>query len=639
MSIYRQFWLAILVTTVCAFSGSFIVGMLSARHYLEEQLAIKNADNAAALALSISQQATQDPVTQELLVAAQFDTGHYELISLADPFGKIVVQRASQPEAGDVPSWFVRLFPIDSIPGTAQVTSGWKQIGAIKIIGHSHFAHAELWRSAVRQLMFFALGGMLVGLCGMLMVRRLHRPLASVVAQADAISERRFITIPAPGVPELDHLANAMNSMVTRLKSMFEEQSSHLESLRKEANHDPLTGLVNRRYFQNRLQELLESDESASDGTLLLLRVPDLIELNRRFGHDAVDELLRQIGQAIESLARMHEDALAARLNGSDFALLLPGTEDGRPAAESLLAHIREVMLGWPGIDALAQIGLGHYRPGMSSGSVLARVDRALAAAEAEGGNTWQSARDETSGFQPVNATEWTRQIEQAITAGRLRLAEFPVSNLAGKTLHHECLLRLRTSDTGEWLAAGQFMPMAVRLKLTTDLDLAAVRMALTRLANTEGDVAVNLAAESVADESFRLELQRLLQQTPTSARLWLEIPESGLFRHFTAVRALRDELSGLNVRFGIEHMGRRFQSVGQLQELGLHYIKVDAVFIRGVDTNHGNQAFLKGLASITRGMGIKLVAEGVQTDEELVLLPELGFDGATGPAVTAGTR
>ena len=639
MSLYRQLWLAVIATTLIAFSGSFVLGMLSARGYLEEQLGIKNADNAAALALSISQQPNKDRVTQELLVAAQFDSGHYQAIRFADPYGKIVVERSGASTADDVPQWFTRLFPIESTPGTAQITSGWQQIGSITVISHASFAYRELWRNSIQMFAWFVLAGIATGLIATLVLRRLQRPLAAVVAQAEAIGERRFVTIPSPGVPELDSLAGAMNSMVARLKSMFDEQASRIEDLRRKANHDPLTGLANRSYFQNRLQATLESDESAEEGYLLLIRVPDLPELNRRLGREAVDALLGRIGRSIEQTAKTHDESFAARLNGADFAVLLPGVSDGRLIAEKILSGLRALAPLDAGIETIAQIGIGHFDRGMSVGAVLARTDRALAAAESSGGNNWQTARDEDSAFQPANTADWVRQIRTAITAKRIRLAAYPVRSIDARLLHDELMLRVQIDPAGDWLAAGQILPMASRVRLTGELDLAAIDLALARLRTGEVAVAVNLAAESAESEEFRRELLRRLHSTPLAGRFALEVSEHGLLRHFAAVRSLREAMAGSGCGFGVEHVGRRFGEIARLQELGLDYIKVDASFIRGIDANPENRAFLEGLASIAHGMGAKVIAEGVQTSAELAALPRLGFDGATGPAVTSLTR
>ncbi|HXE38119.1 MAG TPA: LapD/MoxY N-terminal periplasmic domain-containing protein [Azonexus sp.] len=123
MSLFRQLWLAVIVSTLIAFAGSFVASMLTARQYLEAQLAIKNNDNASSLALSLSQ-LDKDPVTIELQVAAVYDSGQYAAVRLIDPQGKLMIDKTSPALDDDVPAWFLRLFPIASQPGRAQVSSG-----------------------------------------------------------------------------------------------------------------------------------------------------------------------------------------------------------------------------------------------------------------------------------------------------------------------------------------------------------------------------------------------------------------------------------------------------------------------------------------------------------------------------------
>lgn len=635
MSLYRQLWIAVIATTLIAFSGSFVLGMFSARKYLEEQLELKNADNASALALSVSQQPSKDRVTLELLVAAQFDNGHYQEISMIDPFGKLIAVRRGTMAADDAPRWFTLLFPIESTPGTAHITNGWQQVGTISVVSHAGFAYRELWRNTRQLFSWFIFAGLATGSLATLVVRRLHRPLGSVVAQAEAIGERRFVTIPTPGVPELDSLAGAMNSMVTRLKSMFDEQASRIEDLRRKANYDPLTGLANRSYFENRLRAALESHELAERGSLLLIRVPDLPDLNRELGRKAVDELLRKVGHAITVATKEDEDWFAARLNGADFAVLLPGRPDGSLAAEMILAHLRRLIPIEPGIDTIAQIGVGSYAFGMSIGAVLARADRALAAAEAIGGNNWQAARDEDSAFQPDNSTDWTRQIRNIIAAGRIRLASYPARTTSGQLYHDELMLRVQANEADSWITAGQIMPMASRVRLTGELDLAMIDLALNRIRTNPGPVAVNISAESAESDSFRVTLLRRLHSASAAGLIALEVSEQGLFRHFTAVRSLREAVAGSGCGFGVEHAGRRFAQMSGLQELGLDYLKIDASFITGIDSNPENRSFLAGLISIAHGMGMQVLAEGVRNEAELAAVIALGFDGATGPAIT----
>jgi EAL domain-containing protein (putative c-di-GMP-specific phosphodiesterase class I) len=178
---------------------------------------------------------------------------------------------------------------------------------------------------------------------------------------------------------------------------------------------------------------------------------------------------------------------------------------------------------------------------------------------------------------------------------------------------------------------------MAERLRLTPQLDLAAISLGLDNLESDPAlpGLAINLSASSVEDAAFRRRLLGLLAQKPSAtARLWLEVAETGAFKHLAAFRALCQGIKGTGCRLGIEHFGHQFSQVGQLHDLGLDYLKVDASFVRGLDENTGNQAFLKGLSAIAHGIGMQVIAEGVVADVELEALAGVGFDGATGPAI-----
>jgi len=267
---------------------------------------------------------------------------------------------------------------------------------------------------------------------------------------------------------------------------------------------------------------------------------------------------------------------------------------------------------------------------------VLAQVDVALAAAEAEGGTTFREAQLSTD-LAPRSAEEWARLLDAAISARRLRLVSFPVAATGGGILHHECPLRLQLEESGEWLPAGNFLPMAERLKLTARLDREAVRLGLQMLAGDTAlpGVAINLSASSLADPAFLPDLASLLQTHAGEApRFWLEVAEAGALRHFDALKALAALVKKGGAHIGIEHLGRQFSQVGVFQQLGLDYFKVDASFIREVQLNAGNRSFLQGLTLIAKGIGVLVIAEGVASTAELQTLREIGFDGATGPAI-----
>ena len=635
MSLFRQLWLAVIVSTLIAFVGSFAVSMMTARQYLEEQLAIKNNDNAASLALSMSQM-DKDPVTLELQVAALFDSGQYARIQVRDPEGLTLIEKTSPAVSDDVPAWFARLFPIASRPGSAQISTGWTQFGTVELVSHNRFAYRELWQGGWRLLMWFSLGGVLAGFLGMQILRRIKRPLDAVVGQARAISERRFIRIEEPATPELKSLARAMNVMVGRVKAMFEEEASRLEQVRREATLDPLTGLANRAYFMNRLAIALNDEDAPTRGSLIMLRLADLAGINRCAGRETADEVLRRTGAALRELAEKNPGAEAARLNGADFTLLLPGQNDPQPACQQLLAALQSLVAAQllPE-NAIGHLGSSVYQHNEPVPQLLARVDAALAAAELQGPLAAQHVAEQSHCSASTQA-DWRSILTDALKDQRLRLIEFPVADSNGLLLHLECPLRLQAEESGDWINAGSFMPVASRLSMTSELDLAAVKLALDRLAAGLPAVAVNLAGASLIVPDFTPRLLSLLQQRRELAgKLWLEVAESGAFQYFDAFLAFSLALRPLGCRLGIEHFGRQFSQIGRLHDIGLDYLKVDGSFIRNIHGDNGNQAFLKGLCNIAHGIGLTVIAEGVNNAEELATLPALGFDGATGPAVS----
>ena len=635
MSMYRQLWLAIIVSMLLALAGSLLASLISARAYLEQQLSIKNADNAAALALSLSQQ-TPDVVTVELAVAALFDSGHYESIRVHDPNGRLIVERVAAPGNPGAPDWFVSHLPILADPGEAQITSGWAQLGTVTLVSHSRFGYQALWTSTQEMVAALTLASLIGGYLGSLILRRLRRPLQAVIDQAVAITNRRFVKIAEPDVPELHQLAEAMNSTVERLKAMFDEEAARLETVRREANFDPLTGLANRDYLIGALRSVLD-DEQSRGGTLLLLRVADLVGINRRLGREGTDDLLRRVAATISTSAAPIPEALPARMNGADFALLLPGQTTGREFAAGVLEALVKTLEPFVDGGPSAYIGIGRFARGAGLRVVLSQIDAALIAAEAEGSNDIREAAIDGGDELPESNEEWARLIRQALDRRQLKLVSFPVVDLQHRLLHEECPLRLRLDGSDEWLAAGRFLPVAEKLGLVPALDLAAMALGLGELeARRElPGLAINLSASTVADPASLHAIEALLKKHRGAAsRLWIEVAETGVFKHLDTFRDLCRILRGFHCQVGVEHFGRQFSQIGQFHDLGLDYIKFDAGFIRKLDTNPGNQAFLKGAATIARGIGLRVIAEGVVADAEFAALAAAGFDGATGPGV-----
>ena len=639
MSLIKQLWLAIIVVITIAFGGSMVVSVLSARHYLEQQLQVKNIDNATALALSLSQ-LTKDPVMIELQVSAQFDAGHYRFIRIVSPTGQVLVERAFTGQQQGAPVWFTKMIPIQALPGQAQIQDGWKQYGTVMLASHEQYVYASLWEGTLELLLWFVIGSVAAGLVGRLAIRMITRPLGDVVRQAEAVSERRFLRIDEPATPELRSVVRAMNSMADRLKALFSEETTRLEVLRQKVNFDALTGLASRKHFMSQLRERLIGDGFSDQGSLLVLRLNDLDALNSQLGHQRTDELLQQLGTVLNQSAQGHVGHLTGRLRGGEFAVVCPTNSSPVQAATELHQRLtRDWLANWDvQVPDLFHLAAVPYQRDEAVGDLLSRADEALARAAVMKPNSWYAAdaADVGSGRTVRTAEQWRHLLTEAVAGGKLKLTFYPVIGSDTRVaLHREGVIRLQIDDAGTLLPAGDFMPMAAQLHQSASVDLQVVKLAIVHLRATPGHIAVNLAAETIADFNFRRELQQLLQANPDLCkRLLLEVTEYGVFKQFDAFRDLVNTVKPMGCRVGIEYFGQQFAVSNKLSDLGLDYIKVDPSYLHEIAQNPGNQEFLKGLCNMARNFGIVVIALGVESDDDLPLLASLGFDGVTGPGV-----
>lgn len=637
MSLVKQLWIAIVLVMTVAFGGSLVVSVLSARHYLEQQLQVKNIDNATSLALSMTQM-EKDPVTLELQVAAQFDAGHYRFIRVTSPTGEVLVERTYQGKLEGAPQWFADLIPIHAQAGTALIQDGWKQFGTLTLSSHDQYVYQSLWRGTLELLLWFVLGSVASGAIGTLAVRIITRPLKDVVSQAQAIAERRFLTVTEPRTPEFRAVSHAMNGMVERLKTMFAEEAVRLDALRNKVNRDAVTGLANRDYFMSHLREVLSGEQFGSVGSLVLVRLAHLNELNAKLGHQRADQLLKELGDVLQDGALPNTGQRAGRVKGGEFAVVCPTFDSPTEAALHVLNRLQATWQpkweqDFPDLFHLAAV---RYQRNQSVGDLLTRADQALAHARAKGPNSTHVVEEGATKVS-IPAEQWRTLLTEAVKGGQLSLAYFPVVRGAqgNQSLHQEGMIRLQMDASGQLLSAGDFMPMAASLNLTAPIDLGVVKLAIEHLHNVAGDVAVNLSAETIANFGFRNDLIALLQSYPSLCqRLLFEVPEYGVFRQFDAFRDLMRSLKILGCRVGIEYFGQRFAESSKLADLGLDYIKVHPSYVRGISENAGNQEFLKGLCGMAHALGIVVIAQGVENQSDLPLLAQLGFDGATGPGV-----
>ncbi|MEJ6001679.1 bifunctional diguanylate cyclase/phosphodiesterase [Paucibacter soli] len=635
MSLIRQIWLLVLSVVLLSLLGSVVVSTGSLRQLMQTQLQLKNGDNANALALAMSQQGG-DAELMALLISAQFDTGAYESVVWKRNDGSIAFERHAPPLlASKAPGWFLSLTPIPTEAGVAKVSNGWNAVGSVEVKSQSAYAHDALWSSTLRSALLLLALGSLAGLAALAVLRRIRQPLDAAVAQANAVVRGEFGTVDESKVPELQRLTGAMNSMVLRVKSMFEAQAEQLQVLRQQAHCDALTGMSHRKQFLAELESALSRDEGPSHAGLVLLRLRDLAGLNQSLGHAATDQLLVAIARAIQVYPERVHGCLAGRLNGADFALWLPAPRVAAETAEALAEALRASL---PAFGSGIQVALGAIElPRERAASHwFAQADVALARAEAGSGVVVQAlvAAEPERYLQGERA--WRLQISEALQARRARLLEFPVIDRERRLVHLECPLQLRLDEQAEFENAARWLPLAVRNRLTAEVDLCAIALALEANAHDEQWRCVNVAPASLLDGGFVARVRELVFHAPQAARrLGLELAESAATHHFELLHELGRQLRPLGVRLGLEHAGAGLAQVDRLYQAGLDYVKLDSAVVSGVSGDAARAAFVRGMVIMLRSLTLKVYAEGVTDALDVQALWDCEIDGVTGPWAT----
>jgi len=632
MTLFRQIGLLLIAVLLLALAGAVGVNLTAARDTLATQLRIKNADNAQSLALALSQQ-RGDAALMELLLAAQFDTGFYQRVRLLRADGSVAFARQADIVPQRAPAWFARAWPIESVPGRAQVSDGWRALGQVEIVSHGAFAHDELWRGGARSLAWMAAIGVVALALAAAGVRRIRRPLDATVAQANALVDGRYLQVEEPRVPELARVARAMNGMVERVRRLFEAQAAQVEQLRREAHEDRVTALPHRAHFVERFAALLADDGGASTGSLLLVRLAALADLNRDLGRDATDRALAALAGVLRGWPV--EGALAGRLNGADFALALPGVRPADAPAEALAAALREALLA---IDARIAAHLGAVAwqgSGERPGPLLARADLALA--RAESGAAFAFHTEQAGDAAASGQEDWHRRLLAALAAERAQLVGYPVIDAAGGLVHLESPLRVQLDEHGAYEPALRWLPLAQRSRLLPAIDLTAVRLALRSIASDGHPRAVNLALASIADGGFAAGLREQLAAAPQAAsKLWLEVGEGAAVEQFELLRAFATLVRPLGVKFGLEHAGHALHRLPRLVELGLDYVKLDASLVRGAGRDDAVRRFVAGCAGLLAALPVTVGAEGVDDEADAKALWACGVQAITGPWASA---
>jgi diguanylate cyclase (GGDEF)-like protein/PAS domain S-box-containing protein len=420
-----------------------------------------------------------------------------------------------------------------------------------------------------------------------------------------------------------------------------------------QASHDSLTGLVNRREFERRLSDLIDTGKSQRrEHALLFMDLDNFKAVNDTCGHSAGDELLRQLTTIM--LARMRGSDTLARLGGDEFGALLESCplDQALRIANAMRETVREFRFVWEGKTFSVGMSIGLVPIDAASGD----VNQVLATADACCYEAKNRGRDLVQVYRPTDADlsgkhqelQIVSQINRAFELGQFRLYRQRIAALdpaARHGMHYEVLIRM-VDRAGNLVPATGFMPAAERYNLLTSIErwvvsslveflhrqCAAQAAAPDPHGGERGFYSVNISGASINDKSFPDFLRNLLTryQLP-SGLLCLEITETTAISNLSKAAELMHELKGMGCRFALDDFGTGMSSFAYLKYLPVDFLKIAGVFIKDMATDPMDYAIVDSINRISHILGMRTVAESVEDATILARITELGLDYAQG--------
>ncbi len=421
-----------------------------------------------------------------------------------------------------------------------------------------------------------------------------------------------------------------------------------------QASHDALTGLVNRREFERRLTELIETARTQHrEHALMYLDLDNFKAVNDTCGHSAGDELLRQLTTIM--LTRMRGSDTLARLGGDEFGALLDSCppEQAVRIANATRETVREFRFVWEGKTFNVGVSVGLVPINADSGNinqVLAAADSCCYEAKKQGRDRVQVYRPEDTGSEGRHQEmELVSEINRAFELGRFRLYRQLIAPLGGDPQHephYEILIRMLDRD-GNPVPATGFMPTAERYNLLTSIERWVVSSLVeflhrqwtsgaiprdSRGGGERGFYSVNISGASINDKSFPDFLRNLLTryQLP-SGLLCFEITETTAISNLSKAAELMHELKGMGCRFALDDFGTGMSSFAYLKYLPVDFLKIAGVFIKDIVADPMDNAIVDSINRISHILGMRTVAESVEDAAILERIRELGLDFAQG--------
>ena len=439
----------------------------------------------------------------------------------------------------------------------------------------------------------------------------------------------------------------ALQEGIAEIRAMMTEQFKNTTSLEMEAHVDSLTGIENRNRFVQFYEKQIVQESPVKFGVLLITRCSELQTINQVHGYNSGDNYIIKVADIIKNALTTLPTGKLFRLNSSDFATIL--INEKLKVAED---YARELNIKFNDyqqlneLDSVAFTGLVYFDKSKPLGELLALADTGVSVAQTQKSNSWYSQTDInilTDNSANFGSQNWRQEIDSVLDGGRINLLIQPIQPSGrNNRVYGEILARFLNAN-GDMLPTATFIAMAEKLDKIIQVDRLIIETAIKEITSKnmlDSSYGINISARSINDEHFMIWLERKLLREPGAApRLVFEISELGLQQNIKTAKRLVDMLHRVGSRVTVERFGVGLTSFKFFRDLTPDFIKMDSSYTRDIDDDKNNQYFLRLMVDLAHRLGINVLAESVESQEEKHTLEKLFIDGCQGYYVGKPTQ
>jgi diguanylate cyclase (GGDEF)-like protein len=634
MTLFKQIALALSLLLITILTTVLVMNFKAASQSVEERLYEDAKNTASSLSLSLGS-AQGDISMMSTMINANFDSGTYQYISLVDVDGELLYERQKESEQLNVPQWFLNSFHLEAPVASANVSAGWSQVGILNVQSDVAYAYTQLYTITKNLLILFGFISVVGLILLNLLLVAILKPLKGVQRQAEAVMNNKFIIQEKiPYTKEFRDVVLGMNNMVSKVKTMFDKANAELRQQKEREYIDPVTKLKNRKYLIDKLPEYLKIDAKAKNGISMMIAFSGIIEANEKLGHKKVDDLYRELAALFLETTEEFEEAIVARMNGTEFAIFIPDCKPavGLSIGEGILFRsqliIKSKELNTD--ETFLSVGLYEYNHQDNIGTLLSQSDNALMQAKFK---DWNIHLVKANEAQEVMGKEaWKEVIQDAISKEKFEFASWLVVNAKTKQIAHHVLSITLKANKETTYSYAQFMAVANQTGMSDDIYRTVLHKLFTSPeASLKGKTcSLRLPYEFLLLHTSYDEMKKLVSKNARRLpfQLIIEMPDKLVNTNSELINDYKRLFDKHGIEMGVFEFIGDCADYSYLQDLRPVYIKAESDYFLSQD-----EQSLSTLKRITDTLDISLIATGVMNKDALKSLEEKEIDIIQGRA------